>query len=70
VVYPKKKRIPGNLEVHYAVKDIGIGEEVISENIKCIRPGFGLAPKYFETLIGKKAKGKILRGSPISLDLV
>ncbi len=54
----------------YAIKDIAEGDMFTSENIRSIRPGFGLAPKHYETILGKKAKKKILRGMPIAFDQI
>ncbi|REL30274.1 pseudaminic acid synthase [Thalassotalea euphylliae] len=50
----------------YFVKDLAKGEEISTEHIRRIRPGYGLAPKYFEQLIGKKVNKTIERGSPVS----
>lgn len=52
----------------YVVKDVNEGEEFTMENIQVIRPGDGLAPKYYEQLIGKKASKSLLRGTPLSWD--
>jgi pseudaminic acid synthase len=49
----------------FAVKDIQAGECFTEDNVKSIRPGFGLSPKYFKGLIGKKAFRMIRRGEPI-----
>jgi len=54
----------------YAVKDIAAGEKVTHENVRSIRPGFGLAPKHLPEITGKRAKLAIKRGTPMSLDLV
>jgi pseudaminic acid synthase len=54
----------------YAVKDIKKGEQLTKENVKSIRPGFGLAPKYYEQILGKTAKFDIRRGTPLSFNLV
>ena len=43
----------------YASKEIKKGEVLSEKNIKIIRPGYGLEPKYFKNIIGKKAKMKI-----------
>ena len=50
----------------YVVKDINVGEEFTRENIRIIRPGDGLQPKYFEELIGKKVYMDIKAGTPLS----
>jgi len=54
----------------FAVKDIAIGERFTYENIKAIRPGHGMKPKYFDDIIGKYAKADIKRGYPIIEELV
>lgn len=49
----------------YAVSDIEEGQEFTRENVRVIRPGYGLKPKYYEALIGSKAKRDIERGDAI-----
>ena len=49
----------------YCVKDIKAGEEFTAENIRVIRPGYGLKPKYYEKLIGSRSKRDIAYGEPI-----
>lgn len=49
----------------YAVSDIKEGQEFKRENVRVIRPGYGLKPKYYEELIGAKAKRNIGRGDAI-----
>jgi len=53
----------------FAVKDIQAGELLSSDNIRSIRPANGLAPKYLNQVLGKKAKINIERGTPLSWDL-
>lgn len=54
----------------YAACDIAQGEIFTSENIRIVRPGFGLPPKYIDVVIGKNAKQSICKGTPISWDLI
>tara|TARA_Y100001970_G_scaffold280408_1_gene389349 strand:- start:1749 stop:2804 length:1056 start_codon:yes stop_codon:yes gene_type:complete len=54
----------------YVVKDINPGELLTKENIRRIRPGFGLPPKHFGEILGKKAKVKISRGTPLDWEMV
>jgi N-acetylneuraminate synthase len=54
----------------YAVKDIAAGELLTDENIRSIRPGFGLAPKHLPELLGRRARHAIARGTPMSFDLI
>lgn len=54
----------------YAVRDIKDGETFTKDNIRVIRPGYGMQPKYFETILGKKAKTDISRGTPLHWDII
>lgn len=54
----------------FAVKDIKKGEILTEENIRIIRPAYGLKPKYFPIILGKKAMCNITKGSPIKFDLI
>ena len=49
----------------YIVKDIKKGEKFTRENIKAIRPGFGLHPKHLPQIIGKKACKDLKRGEAL-----
>lgn len=51
----------------FAVQDIQKGEQFTTENIRCIRPGYGTSPKYYMELLGKPAKKTTFRGSPLEL---
>lgn len=50
----------------FAVKDIKIGDVFTEDNIRIIRPGYGIKPKYLKDLIGKKCKCTLHYGDPIS----
>ncbi len=52
----------------FAVADIKEGEPFTAENIRIIRPGNGIPPKYFGGLLGKAAKRSIRRGEPLVMD--
>jgi len=54
----------------YAVQDIKKGEEITKDNVKSIRPGLGLKPKYYEQILGKVAKFDLEYGTPISFDAI
>ncbi len=54
----------------FVTKDINKGETLSRENIKVIRPGDGLAPRYFEQVLGKKASADIIKGTPLNWALV
>lgn len=50
----------------YVTKDIKAGEMFTKENIKVIRPGYGLAPKYYEQILQTEAKKDFKVGEPLS----
>jgi pseudaminic acid synthase len=52
----------------FVVKDIEKGEELTPENIRSIRPAYGLKPKYYKEVIGKKAKCSLKKGTPLSFE--
>jgi len=54
----------------YVAQDMKAGETFTRENLRAIRPGYGLSPKYFDTFIGKRVKKDIRKGTPISWDLL
>ena len=53
----------------YACEDIKAGEKFTKQNIRSIRPGLGLSPKFLDTVLGKKATQDIKRGTPLDWDL-
>lgn len=53
----------------FVVKDIKKGEAFSEENIRCIRPGFGIKPKYYIDFLNQPAKKKISRGTPLQFDM-
>jgi len=54
----------------YIVEDMKVGETFTEKNLRAIRPGFGLPPKYFEMLLGKKVCHDVKKGTPVSWDLI
>ena len=54
----------------FVVENVAAGEELTAYNVRSIRPGFGLAPKHLETVLGKRASQFIQRGTPLMWDLV
>lgn len=51
----------------FCVKDIKKGEKITEENIRIIRPGQGLHPRYYPEILGKRALCDIRRGTPLDL---
>jgi pseudaminic acid synthase len=52
----------------FVVKDVVRGERFTPENIRSIRPGYGLAPRFLPQVLGKSAAYDIARGTPLSWD--
>lgn len=52
----------------FAVKDINPGDVITTDNVRSIRPGYGIAPKNLKTMLGKTATESIKRGEPITAD--
>lgn len=53
----------------YAARDIAAGEMLNNDNLRSIRPGFGLPPKYYPIIIGKRVNKDVRKGTPITWDL-
>ena len=54
----------------FACKDIKKGEKITNENIRSIRPGNGLHPKYLYEILGKRIKIDVKKGTPLSWELI
>lgn len=54
----------------FVVKDIKAGESLTEANIRIIRPGDGMHPKYYKQVLGKKARSDIKLGTPLQWDLI
>lgn len=52
----------------YIVEDIKAGEVVTEKNVRSIRPGYGLHPKYLKKLLGKVAKKDLEKGTPLQIE--
>lgn len=71
VDYSRKTSEEGNIKFRrslYFVKDMQAGEIITPDSIRSVRPGFGLAPKYLENLIGKKVLYSVSYATPVNKD--
>lgn len=71
VDYGRKSSEQGNVKFRrslYFVKDLKAGDVITADAVRSVRPGLGLAPKYLEVIIGKKAKEAIKKDTPTSFD--
>lgn len=54
----------------YVVEDMQPGDTFNAQNMRAIRPGLGLSPKFYETILGQKANAPITRGTALRWDLI
>lgn len=73
VNYEKKQSELGNVKFRrslYFVSELKVGQTIQPEHIRSIRPGFGLAPKHYPDVIGKKVKRPIAIGDRVSWEIL
>ncbi len=54
----------------FVVEDIKAGEALTPENIRVIRPAYGMAPRYYDTVLGKRAVRDLKRGTPLQMEMI
>lgn len=54
----------------FVVESVKAGEPLTEKNVRSIRPGFGLHPKYYNEILGKTFTKDISKGEPLSLDMI
>lgn len=54
----------------YIVKDVKAGEVLTKENVRSIRPGFGMHPKHYQEILGKRVNIDIERGTSLTFDVL
>lgn len=54
----------------YVVRDIKAGDLLTDENVRAIRPGLGLAPKYLEQVLGRRVSKDVMRGTALGWELL
>ena len=67
---PKQKKGRDFARSLYVAEDIAEGEVFTEKNVRSVRPGFGLHPKYFREIIGEVSNVKVAAGNRFSLDLI
>jgi pseudaminic acid synthase len=73
VDYGLKSSERGSLQYRrslYAVASIASGEMLTAVNVRSIRPGFGLAPRHLDAVLGRRSKQAIARGTPLSWEML
>ena len=59
-----------DLESIFSTKDIKKGEKFSKNNIRVIRPGYGLAPKYYDQILNKKSPINISKNEPLKSNVL
>ena len=54
----------------YISKDMKAGEILTRDNVIIIRPGYGLHPKYYDIVLGKKVETNIEKGTPPKWEII
>jgi pseudaminic acid synthase len=54
----------------YIAQDMKAGDIFTKENIRIIRPGYGMPPKYYSQLLGKQVKREVSKGTPVTWDML
>lgn len=54
----------------YISEDVKAGEALTTENLRCVRPGMGLPPKYFDMLLGRRMNRDVKKGTPMQWELL
>jgi len=54
----------------YITEDMTVGDVLTPRNLRRIRPGYGLAPKYYDMLLGKKVAKTVKKGTPVSWNIL
>lgn len=54
----------------YVAKDLKAGDVLTTNNLRCVRPGMGLPPKYYDILLGRQVNQNVKRGTPMDWELL
>jgi pseudaminic acid synthase len=54
----------------YITKDLEIGQELNVENLRAIRPGYGMPPKFLDVLLGRRINRDVKAGTPVSWEIL
>ena len=54
----------------YIAQDLKAGDVLTTENLRCVRPGLGLPPKYYDVLLGRRVNQVVKKGVPMNWNLV
>lgn len=54
----------------YVLQDLKTGDVLTLKNLRCVRPGMGLPPKYYDMFLGRRVNQDVRRGTPMRWELV
>jgi pseudaminic acid synthase len=54
----------------YVARDLAAGDLLTHDNVRCVRPGYGLPTKHLEQILGRKVNRAVDRGTPVTWDLL
>ena len=54
----------------YVAEDLKAGDLLTTNNVRCVRPGLGISPKYYEVIIGRRVKQDVKKGTPVQWELL
>lgn len=54
----------------YFFENVKKGEVITKENVRSVRPGYGLHPKYYEQILGKTFSTDVERGQPLHINMI
>ncbi|PWG74640.1 pseudaminic acid synthase, partial [Enterococcus hirae] len=73
VDYGRKSSEQGNAQFRrslYFVEDLEAGAVITAESVRSVRPGFGLAPKFMDEVVGKKVSRDVRKNTPVKADVI
>lgn len=71
--YGRKSSETGNIQFRrslYFVKDLNAGDSITPDAVRSVRPGYGMAPKYLDKIIGKKLTSPVSFGTPVTSEVL
>ena len=67
---PRAQKARESARSLFVVKDLKKGEVLSAQNIRSLRPAKGLHPKYYDSILGKKVKRDIEKGTPLDIEML
>ena len=71
--YGLKSSEKGNIKFRrslYFIRDLKAGSKISKDDIRSVRPGYGVSPKNYDSIIGKELKESVQKNTPVSFDIL